>query len=439
MMYSIKKLVAKILGALLLVVLFNEILLITVDNLSIGQVEQQLEEDSQALAAELASKKPEQWLGVIQAFEQSNDFELLLNPALAGTVAPIELPAVLSPYIVTVSDALGDEFAVLPDEGDVIFDDEVAIADFQIGWGHVIAGTGWELSLNASGEPSLLLAWAVGAVSLVLFGLILYWLLRPIQKEFAVIKSSLPAGRLQGQELSAAVTQELQQLHQQIQISHDEWRDLLHGVAHELRSPLARISFALSEWQATVKADEREEFKGMVDKAIDDLDGLVGEVLRYSRLELHGGKDMLVESVELDSLLASCCERMKPIYPEIDIHIDGYSPFVVEANQEQLQRAVINLLRNAARYSERQILVDWQRSDAGCSLIIDDDGPGIPPGKRQRIFEPFTRLDPSRSRDSGGNGLGLAIVKSIVDNHGGEIKVEDSPLGGARFVLTLPE
>ena len=442
-MFSVKMLVAKILGALLLIVLLNELLLLAADNLLIANQEKRLEEHSQQLSYELASQSPGRWLAQIQDYERQYGYEVLLSQTPTADRAPLSLPAELSNHIVSSEELTGSMEAELPADmvmasEALLLDDELALTDMVLGWNQPIAGTGWDLTLNADGEPSLLLAWLVGGFSLLLFVLALYWLLRPIRLEAQRIQAAVP-GDESGGELSTAVEQELLRMREQLQVSHDEWRDLLHGVAHELRSPLARISFALSEWQESVNADDRDEFKGMVDKAIDDLDGLVSEVLRYSRLELQRGRGMLIETVSIDELVASSCERIKPLYPEINILIDGYSPFPVEVNQAQMQRAVINLLRNAARYSEKQLAVDWQRNESGWSLIIDDDGPGIPPGKRARIFEPFTRLDPSRSRDSGGNGLGLAIVKSIVDNHNGEIAVDNSPLGGARFILSLPD
>ena len=103
-----------------------------------------------------------------------------------------------------------------------------------------------------------------------------------------------------------------------------------------------------------------------------------------------------------------------------------------------MARALGNVLQNARRYAKQRVEVDAAINADTCRIVIDDDGPGIPEADRARIFEPFTRLDTSRNRDSGGYGLGLAIAQRIAQWHGGNIGVEDSPLGGARFVISWP-
>ena len=113
-------------------------------------------------------------------------------------------------------------------------------------------------------------------------------------------------------------------------------------------------------------------------------------------------------------------------------------PFGILANERLIERAVINVLRNAGRYARSECRVSCDHDRRGFTLIIEDDGPGIPPGKRERVFEPFTRLDPSRSRDSGGSGLGLAIVKSIAELHGGHVNIGESDLGGVKLIMFLP-
>jgi signal transduction histidine kinase len=111
---------------------------------------------------------------------------------------------------------------------------------------------------------------------------------------------------------------------------------------------------------------------------------------------------------------------------------------VVHGAADQLARVVSNVVDNAARYATTAVHIGLARHNDILRLTVDDDGPGVPPGARERIFERFTRLDDSRTRYSGGTGLGLAVVRSIVTRHHGVIWVEDSPVGGARFVIELP-
>jgi signal transduction histidine kinase len=101
-----------------------------------------------------------------------------------------------------------------------------------------------------------------------------------------------------------------------------------------------------------------------------------------------------------------------------------------------LTQAVRNLLDNAARHATSVITITLEESEAGASLSVADDGPGIPQDAQQRVFERFSRLDDARDRDAGGTGLGLAITSAIIIDHGGTISVENTP--GARFTVSLP-
>lgn len=103
-----------------------------------------------------------------------------------------------------------------------------------------------------------------------------------------------------------------------------------------------------------------------------------------------------------------------------------------------MARALGNLLQNARCHAHEQIVVSFTREGTDYLLSVEDDGPGIPESDRACIFEPFTRLDASRDRDTGGYGLGLAIVSRVAQWHDGSVCVTDSSLGGARFVLRWP-
>jgi signal transduction histidine kinase len=103
----------------------------------------------------------------------------------------------------------------------------------------------------------------------------------------------------------------------------------------------------------------------------------------------------------------------------------------------QLGRATRNVLENAARHAAGEVVVTLVEADGRARLVIADDGPGIPPGREEEVFERFTRLDESRTAGDGGTGLGLPIAREIVTRHGGTIAVDPSATGGARFVIRL--
>ena len=109
----------------------------------------------------------------------------------------------------------------------------------------------------------------------------------------------------------------------------------------------------------------------------------------------------------------------------------------MRADRRLLARAIGNLLRNGQKYCEGVVRLSARRS-SGLEIVVEDDGPGIPEPERLRVFEPFYRLDRSRDRATGGFGLGLSIAQKAVALHGGTIRVEQSDLGGARFVVCLP-
>ncbi|WP_049772104.1 sensor histidine kinase [Shewanella sediminis] len=212
-------------------------------------------------------------------------------------------------------------------------------------------------------------------------------------------------------------------------------RDLLHGVAHEFRSPLARMEFAI---ELLEEADEnkRSQLKGQLERSIKELDELVKQVLRYSRLQ-HDGAELELGSIGTRELIERSVEKVQHFYPKIQFSIHDETQCQLRCDIKLMVIALSNILRNAGRFAYAKCLITVASQHNALTISIQDDGSGLAPGKKKQIFEPFTRLDPSRSRDSGGYGLGLAIVQSIVHKHDGSIAVEDAPIGGANFIITL--
>ena len=220
----------------------------------------------------------------------------------------------------------------------------------------------------------------------------------------------------------------------------NQQRDLLNAVSHELRTPLTRLDFGLAlALSDDLPAASRERLQGLV-AHIRELDELVLELLSYSRLQ---NPAQIPEQVEvaldefIDSILGSVDEELESPHIVIDVLLNGQlERFTLDPRLTA--RAIQNLLRNAMRYCEKRIQVGVQVCAKGCEIWVDDDGIGIPDDERERIFEPFYRLDRSRDRATGGLGLGLAISRRALEAQGGTLTVEPSPLGGARFRLWLP-
>ena len=173
---------------------------------------------------------------------------------------------------------------------------------------------------------------------------------------------------------------------------------------------------------------------------IRELDELVLELLSFSRLQ---NPRLMPERVEvaldefIDSILGSFDEALESPDIVLDVRLLGTQQRCV-LDPRLTARALQNLLRNAMRYCDRRIQLGVNVTASGCELWVDDDGIGIPEAERERIFEPFYRLDRSRDRATGGFGLGLAISRRALEAQGGTLIVETSPLGGARFKLWLP-
>ncbi|NLT99730.1 MAG: sensor histidine kinase [Pseudomonas lundensis] len=227
---------------------------------------------------------------------------------------------------------------------------------------------------------------------------------------------------------------------QDIESLLNQQRDLLNAVSHELRTPLTRLDFGL----ALVLCDDlptasRERLQLLVGH-IRELDELVLELLSFSRLQ---NPALVPERVEVsldefvDSILGSFDEELETPDIVLDVLLHG-SQERFALDPRLTARALQNLLRNAMRYCDRRIQVGVNVTAQGCELWVDDDGIGIPEADRERVFEPFYRLDRSRDRATGGFGLGLAISRRALEAQGGTLSSEASPLGGARFRLWLP-
>ena len=205
--------------------------------------------------------------------------------------------------------------------------------------------------------------------------------------------------------------------------------------SHELRSPLASIQTQLdvalghstsSEWPDVARniLDENHRLQLIV----DDLLALAGAS--------NNGQTATRVPVDLDELVLRETESLRAASP-LKVDISGVEGGRVLGDPRQLTRLVRNLVDNAARHARQRIGVAVRQVDENVELVVDDDGPGIPPADRERVFERFTRLDEARNRDEGGTGLGLAIARAVAVTHGGTIMVADSN-SGARVVTRIP-
>jgi two-component system sensor histidine kinase RstB len=298
-----------------------------------------------------------------------------------------------------------------------------------------IAFTNWQ---------TFLLDWFSWFCAMFLNLPIIYWYLTYTDKQkrnVSTMLQNLPFNVINDKQ---NIYEHIQQLNELILKSQQEnaerlilQRDLLHGVAHEFRSPMARIQFALDMLEETPK-NEHERLRYSMHTALEDLDKLVKELLYYAKLK-DSEAIITLEKVNLYDICITAIEEVSNFYPEVSFQMTTNESVYIEGNSKLLTRLLINLLRNAGRFASAECKVALLATNDGASMTLEDDGMGIPPGKSSRIFEPFTRLDASRSRDSGGCGLGLAIVLSIINKHHGTINLVDGKLPGACFNILIPE
>jgi signal transduction histidine kinase len=211
---------------------------------------------------------------------------------------------------------------------------------------------------------------------------------------------------------------------ERVQRTLESHHQLLSAVGHDLRTPLAAM-------RITTEFVSDRDVRARLTRNIEELQSLTEAVLSAAR----AGPSEEMHRVDLAALIESVCDDLIELGQPITVEIEGPAPSLIRSNE--IRRAVRNLIENAVRYgfSATVKLV----SDADFHVaIIEDDGPGIPEDKLEHVFQPFVRLEHSRSNITGGVGLGLTLARTIVREHGGDVVLENRAEGGLRARLSLP-
>jgi signal transduction histidine kinase len=207
---------------------------------------------------------------------------------------------------------------------------------------------------------------------------------------------------------------------------------LLIDVSHELRSPLTRMKVALE-----LMPDDTARARLSSDVA--EMERMITGLLELERLRT--GRGVTLSRQDIVPIAREVAATFEGRPPGVEFATDSAGPIVAKVDADKLRIVLRNLLENAAKYSlpdSRTIRVTVAKRDGSASIRVTDDGAGIPSSDAERVFEPFFRVDRSRSKESGGYGLGLSICKRVMEAHGGRIALEPGNGRGATFALTFP-
>ena len=268
--------------------------------------------------------------------------------------------------------------------------------------------------------------------SLILFAVALIFMrnqVRPIRR-LAAAADALGKGhevesfRIQGATEVRQAATAFNMMRNRLQRQMAQRTEMLAGVSHDLRTPLTRMKLQLAMMEKHPGIDDLRD-------DVREMERMVEGYLAFARGE---GKEHPTR-INLRDILDDVVNAARRQGTAVDLRTEG--ALTLTLRKEAMRRCLTNIVGNAARHGKR-VEVFARRSTDRVEISIDDDGPGIPKDARETVFRPFYRIDESRNAETGGVGLGLTIARDVVHGHGGEILLEDSPLGGLRVRIRLP-
>lgn len=279
-----------------------------------------------------------------------------------------------------------------------------------------------------------------------LLAFLVWWLtgrvLRPVEairSEVAIIEGAkldrrVPVSRRDDEIARLART--MNAMLDRIEVSNIRQQSFVADASHELRSPLTRIRAQLEVCLAHPEtADPTATYTSLLADTTE-MQQLIDDLLLAARSDAEKTAPPATP-IDLDDIVLVEARRLRD-RSHVQVDSSKVSAARVTGDPTQLSRLIRNLADNAERHATTAVAFEVRESGRNSVIVIADDGPGIPEGLRNAVFERFTRLDDARSRDGGGSGLGLAIARQIIERHGGTIEITDAHNGGARLIVTLP-
>ncbi len=214
------------------------------------------------------------------------------------------------------------------------------------------------------------------------------------------------------------------EMKRRIERAFEQRTAMLNGVSHDLRTILTRFKLSLALMR---ESDETRDLQ----KDVAEMQRMLASYLAFAR----GDSGESAEEIDIEDFLEDLRLDAERAGVETTVALRG-DP-VVTVRPDAFKRCVANLIGNAQSHGNH-ISIEAVRDKRFLTIHVDDDGPGIPPDKREEVFKPFVRLDSARNQDEGGTGLGLAIARDIARSHGGDINLSDSKAGGLRATVRVP-
>jgi signal transduction histidine kinase len=301
---------------------------------------------------------------------------------------------------------------------------------------------------EAAGNALRALLWigfpvALGAVGLTVW-LLTGWALRPVEamrNEADTISASALSRRLpvpESEDEVRRLADTLNRMLDRLESASIRQRQFVSDASHELKTPLATMRTMIEVAESDTDFTDWPGLLADLKREDERIEALVADLLTLARFD-EGAVAAVRHDVDLDQVLGRVAERTARLAPEVELDVSGIEPARVRGDAAALERLFWNLSLNAVRYGNARIEFSCRVMPSGPVVArVLDDGPGIDPADRERVFERFVRLDESRGRHEGGTGLGLAVARAIARSHGGDVRVGESR-SGALVEVELPD
>jgi two-component system osmolarity sensor histidine kinase EnvZ len=285
-------------------------------------------------------------------------------------------------------------------------------------------------SLGYDPNVFVFIFWMLGA-SLVLIAVAILFLRNQIRPILRLAKAAEDFGKGRFREFQPRGAREVRQagyafveMKRRVERANEQRTAMLSGVSHDLKTILTRFRLSVAMLEAGPEAEDLE-------KDVEEMQGMLEGYLAFARGDSAEAAAPTDLAELLEALRASAERHGAPVA------LSAKGDLKVTVRPLAIKRCLANLLGNAQRYGRRTEICAI-RDGRFVAVHVDDDGPGVPPDRREDVFRPFFRLDEARNQDQSGSGLGLSIARDIARSHGGEVWLGDSPLGGLRASLRIP-